>query len=184
MELSPDHIKIPSPMNTHWELLASLSDRFTGDIHVSLGMTTVEEEKKLIQLLDAHGRLQDVVLYHCTSGYPVAPYDICLLGIQELVGKYGDRVKAVGFSAHYTGIGLDGPAYVLGASYIERHFTLDRSWKGTDHSASLEPDGLRRVRKDTIGVAQALRHKEVEILEVEKPHRDKLKYRPPAKRGL
>lgn len=178
MELQPDYIKIPSPMNTHWELLKLACDRYPGDLHVSLGMTTREEERQVIQLFEAHGRLQDLVLYHCTAGYPVPPRDICLLEIRRLVETYGAKVKAIGFSDHSTGIGLDGPAYVLGAQYIERHFTLDRAWKGTDHAASLEPDGLRRVRKDTLSVAEALRYKEAEILEIEKPQREKLKYRP------
>ena len=178
MSLEPDHIKIPSAINTHWDLMRQMADEFPRTMHVSLGMTTLEEEKKIVELFREHERLQDVVLYHCTSGYPVPARDICLLGIRRLVENYGDKVKAIGFSAHYTGIGLDGPAFVLGAEYIERHFTLDRAWKGTDHAASLEPDGLRRVRKDTLALAQALRHKEAEILEIEKPQREKLKYRP------
>ncbi|WP_420888083.1 N-acetylneuraminate synthase family protein [Candidatus Nitronereus thalassa] len=178
MELNLDHIKIPSAINTHWELLEHMCRYYKGDIHISLGMTTYEEQGKIIQLLQNHKRLQDVVLYHCTSGYPVPHRDICLLGIRQLVESLGERVKAIGFSAHYTGIGLDGAAYVLGAQYIERHFTLDRSWKGTDHAASLEPDGLRRVRKDTIAIAEALRNKDTDILDIELPQRKKLKWQP------
>ncbi len=178
--LEPDHIKIPSAMNTHREMLEYLCGHYPGEIHVSLGMTTHEEEREIVELFRVHERLQDVVLYHSTSGYPVPPSDICLLGIRRLTERYGDSVKAIGFSAHYTGIALDGPAFVLGAQYIERHFTLDRAWKGTDHAASLEPDGLRRVRKDTISLAQALRYKNREILEIEEPQREKLKYRPGA----
>jgi len=127
-------------------------------------------------LLRVQGRLKDTVLYHCTSGYPVPVSDVCLLELNHIAERYGDSIKAVGFSAHYTGIGLDAPAFLLGAQYIERHFTLDRSWKGTDHAASLEPDGLRRVRKDTINLAQALREKDKEILEIEVDQRKKLKF--------
>ena len=176
--LEPDHIKIPSAMNTHREMLEYLCENYPGEIHVSLGMTTHDEEREIVELFRVHERLKDVVLYHCTSGYPVPASDICLLGIRRLVDQYEADVKAIGFSAHYTGIGLDGAAFVLGAQYIERHFTLDRAWKGTDHAASLEPDGLRRVRKDTISVAQALRYKEREILEIEESQWEKLKYRP------
>jgi len=178
MELQPDYIKIPSSMNTHWDMLKFACDHYPGDLHVSLGMTTHEEEKQVIQLFEAHGRLQNLVLYHCISGYPVPPRDICLLEIRRLVETYRAKVKAIGFSDHSTGITFAGPAYVLGAQYIERHFTLDRAWKGTDHAASLEPDGLRRVRKDTLAVAEALRCKEAEILEIERLQREKLKYRP------
>ncbi len=178
VELGARSIKFPSAMNTHYQLLKYALEHYDGDIHVSLGMTTRDEEQRIVEMFGAEGRLKDLVLYHCTSGYPVPARDICLLGIRRLVETYGSRVKAFGFSAHYTGIGLDGPAFVLGATYIERHFTLDRAWRGTDHAASLEPDGLRRVRKDTIALAGALRSKEAEILEIERPQREKLKYRP------
>jgi sialic acid synthase len=178
MELQPGYIKIPSAINTHWELLEFACDNYPGDIHISLGMTTRKEEEQLLQLFEGHGRLKDLVLYHCTASYPVPPSDIFLLEIRRLAETYGPSIKAIGFSDHSTGIGLDAPAFVLGAQYIERHFTLDRAWKGTDHAASLEPDGLRRVRKDTLAAAEAMRYKETEILESEWPHRDKLKYRP------
>ena len=61
--------------------------------------------------------------------------------------------------------------------YIERHFTLDRTWKGTDHAASLEPDGLRRMCRDLRNVAKALEFKKSDLLDVEKVQRDKLKWR-------
>ena len=90
---------------------------------------------------------------------------------------YGNRVKEIGFSGHHNGISLDIAAYTLGASTIERHFTLNRTWKGTDHAASLEPDGLRRLNRDLLGAYKALTYKSQEILPVEIPQRDKLKYR-------
>ncbi|MQG51114.1 MAG: N-acetylneuraminate synthase [SAR202 cluster bacterium] len=176
MELEPPFIKIGSPSNTHYTMLDYLCNNYSGDIHLSLGMTTPQEEDSIISLFENSGRLKDLVLYHCTSGYPVPPKDICLLTISRLKSEYGNIVKGICFSAHYTGIGLDGVAFVLGADFIERHFTLDRAWKGTDHAASLEPDGLRRVRKDTITVAQALSFKTESIMEIEKPNRVKLKY--------
>ena len=52
------------------------------------------------------------------------------------------------FSGHHLGIGIDVAAYTLGANIIERHFTLNRTWKGTDHAASLEPDGLRKLIRE------------------------------------
>lgn len=177
MELKPDYVKIPSAVNTHSRLLEMVSVDYPGQIHVSLGMTSPQEERALIDVFESHDRLGDVVLYACTSGYPVPPEDICLLEIRRLEDQYGDRVGGIGFSGHYTGIGLDGPAYALGANYIERHFTLDRAWKGTDHAASLEPEGMRRVRKDTRSVAAAMRYKPEPILDIEKPQREKLKYR-------
>jgi N-acetylneuraminate synthase len=68
----------------------------------------------------------------------------------------------------------------LGATWVERHFTLDRSWKGTDHAASLEPDGLRRLTRDIRNVHKALRPRPAELLDVEVPTRAKLKYLRPS----
>ena len=65
----------------------------------------------------------------------------------------------------------------LGAEWIERHFTMDRTWKGTDHAASLEPDGLRKLSRDLRNVHKALSYKKDEILDVESIQRKKLKYR-------
>lgn len=79
------------------------------------------------------------------------------------------------FSGHHKGIAVDIAAFTLGARWFERHFTLDRTWKGTDHSASLEPDGLRRLRRDLMAAKDALKHKPQEILDIEKVQRDKLK---------
>ena len=70
--------------------------------------------------------------------------------------KISDRVKAIGFSGHHLGIAVDVAAYTLGAEWIERHFTLDRTWKGTDHSASLEPTGLRKLSRDLKAAHKAL----------------------------
>ena len=77
----------------------------------------------------------------------------------------------------HNGIAVDIAAYTLGASVFERHFTLDRTWKGTDHAASLEPDGMRRLKRDLSSTKKALSYKREEILPVEQVQRDKLKYR-------
>ena len=66
-------------------------------------------------------------------------------------------------------------AYTLGANIIERHYTLDRTWKGTDHAASLEPSGLRKLKRDLEAVYDALSYKSEDILPIEKVQRDKLK---------
>jgi N-acetylneuraminate synthase len=77
---------------------------------------------------------------------------------------------------NHLGIALDVAAFTLGADWIERHFTLDRTWKGTDHAASLEPDGLRRVVRDLKAAAQALQFRPQEILPIEMETRQKLKW--------
>ncbi|GHU89115.1 N-acetylneuraminate synthase [Clostridia bacterium] len=165
VKLDPPFIKVPSACNNNERLLRFLCQHYSGEIHVSLGMTTREEERKLLQIFEEEKR--DVVLYACTSGYPVPFSDVCLLEIE--------RVKAVGFSGHYLGIAVDIAAYTLGASIIERHFTLDRTMKGADHAASLEPEGLRKLKRDLEATYQALRAKEPEVLPIEQIQREKLK---------
>lgn len=175
--LRPQFIKIPSACNLHFEMLDYLAREYHGEIHLSFGMTTRSEEEKIIAFFESRGRGRDVVVYSCTSGYPVEFADICLLEITRLRETFGSRIKAVGFSGHHLGIAADIAAMTLGAVWIERHFTLDRTWKGTDHSASLEPDGMRRLVRDVRNVRLALAHKAQELLPVEQVQRNKLKWR-------
>jgi N-acetylneuraminate synthase len=175
--LNPKFIKIPSACNNNYRLLQWLCDNYQGEIHVSLGMTTREEEQKLMDLFARNARIGDLTIYGCTSGYPVPFEDVCLLEIRRLMEKYGGIAKHIGFSGHHLGIAADIAAYTLGATFIERHFTLDRTWKGTDHAASLEPDGVRRLKRDLSGICKALTYKSQELLPIEQSQRDKLKYR-------
>jgi len=174
-EIDPNWIKIPSACNTNFEMMKWICEYYAGGIHISLGMTTHAETGTLMDLLRANGRLPDTVLYACTSGYPVAVDDLCLRDITRLCETYGAQVQAIGFSGHHLGIAADIAAITLGAAWIERHFTLDRTWRGTDHAASLEPDGMRRLGRDIRNVARALTHRSAEILEVERATRAKLK---------
>ncbi len=175
--LNPVFIKIPSACNTHYEMLQWLCDNYGGEIQLSFGMTSHEEEEQIVQLFEKNGRAKDLVLFNCTSGYPVPFEDVCLLEINRMREAYEDRVKAIGFSGHHLGIAVDVAAYTLGADVIERHYTLDRTWKGTDHAASLEPDGIRKLVRNLNAVHKALTYKSSEILPIEKVQRDKLKYR-------
>lgn len=175
--LNPKFIKIPSACNTHYEMLQWLCDNYEGEIQLSFGMTTHDEEERIIQLFEKNGRAKDLILYNCTSGYPVPFKDICLLEITRMRQQYEERVKAIGFSGHHLGIAVDVAAYTLGAQYIERHYTLDRTWKGTDHAASLEPDGIRKLVRNLNAVHESLTYKDQEILPIEQVQRDKLKYR-------
>ena len=173
--LSPDLIKVPSACNLNWPMLDLLITDYSGEVHLSFGMTTQEEEEKIIDRFEKGGRAKDLIVYSCTSGYPVDFKDLCLKEITRLLDLYGDRVKTIGFSGHHLGIAADMAALALGATWFERHFTLDRTWKGTDHAASLEPDGLRKLARDLNHVSLALTHKNEEILPVEIAQRAKLK---------
>lgn len=176
--LKPDFIKVPSACNNHYEMLKLLRDGYAGDVHISSGMTTLSEIEEIVAFFEeTHQAKNRLVLYNCTSGYPVPFKDICLLEINRLYDNYGDRVKEIGFSGHHLGIAADVAAYTLGARWIERHFTKDRTWKGTDHAASLEAGGLQKLVRDLNSIHDALTYKAKEILDIEAEQRNKLKYR-------
>ena len=173
--IHPEFIKIPSACNNNTKMLTWLCENYKGEIHISTGMTTKDEIDDLVALFKRNNRNKDLVLYNCTSGYPVPFKDVCLLDINLLKEKYGNDVKHIGFSGHHLGIAVDVAAYTLGANIIERHYTLDRTWKGTDHAASLEPMGLRKLSRDLSAVYDALSFKTQDILPIEQVQRDKLK---------
>lgn len=104
----------------------------------------------------ACGMLDDVskVVMACTSEYPCPPEHMNL----NVVTTYRDEFPSyvVGLSDHYNGIALTAASYLLGARVIEKHFTLDRTMKGSDHRFSLEPAGLRKLVRDTRRMRLAL----------------------------
>lgn len=178
ISLEPEFIKIPSAENNNINLLRELRDNYSGEVHVSMGMTTREEENDVITYFEETNQAKDrLVIYSCTSGYPVPFKDICLLEITRLIETYGNRVKEVGFSGHHLGIAVDIAAYVLGATWVERHFTKDRTWKGTDHAASLEVPGMQKLVRDLEHTYEALTYKTTELLEIEEAQRNKLKFK-------
>lgn len=89
----------------------------------------------------------DYALLHCTAAYPVQEFsELNLLAIVEMRQRYPGTV--IGWSGHDNGIAMSLVAYALGARIIEKHFTLNRASKGTDHAFSLEPAGLRKLVRD------------------------------------
>lgn len=175
--LNPDFIKIPSQKNTNLGLYPILCNEFDGDIHVSTGMTTEDQLDTILAAIDKETNLNRVVIYTTTSCYPCTFEDLHLLRINSFDQKYSDMgIKALGFSGHHNGIAADIAALSLGARYFERHFTLDRTLKGTDHAASLEPQGLKKLVRDinNVDLALTLREKNT-ILESEKEAYEKVK---------
>lgn len=174
--LNPVLIKVPSACNNNFQLLKILRDDYKGEVHVSFGMTTHEEEQKVVRFFEETGQAKDrLVVYACTSGYPVPFEDVSMLEIVRLRKDYDGRVKDFGFSGHHLGIAIDNAAFALGATWIERHFTKDRTWKGTDHAASLEPTGMQKLVRDIHATFKSLTYKSQEILPIEQVQRDKLK---------
>jgi len=166
-----DYIKIPSACNSNFELLEYLEREFSGDIHLSLGMVDPVEKGDIIDKIDKLGLFSRIVLYHCTSEYPCPFEKLFLLEIEKLKDY---TCKEIGFSNHGYGIACDIVAYVFGATWIERHFIDDRTFRHTDAVASLEPDGLRKLCRDLKAIQKALNYKD-DITQEEMIQRQKLR---------
>jgi len=171
INLRPSMIKIPSACNTHYAMMDVLKKKYKGDIHISLGMTTPKELSQILRFWK--NNFSRIILYHCTSGYPVPAEEMHLLEIEKLL-KIG--VKGVGLSSHYPGYSMCLEAQALGAEWFEKHITLDRFARGTDHQAALEFLDLRNLVRDLKAGYQALTQKPPGICEIEKEQRTKLKY--------
>jgi len=168
-------IKIPSACNLDKDLLEFVFKNHKKSIHISLGMTTNKEIKKIYNLSKKYKRNQDLIFYACTSCYPVEPKNLYLKQIEYLKKNYANNIQAFGFSGHHTSILPDIAALAYGANYIERHFTLNKKWKGTDHIASLESDEFRSLMRNLILVEKSIQNKPDILLNVEKPDFKKLK---------
>ena len=178
IDLNPEFIKVPSACNNNFAMLKALRDEYKGSVQLSIGMTTKTEVEEIVRFFEETGQAKTrLLIYCCTSGYPVPAKDVALLEINWLYENYAHRISEIGFSGHHLGTALDIAAYTLGARWIERHFTKDKTWKGTDHAASLEPDELAKLVTCLNEVHTALHHKSSDILSIEQVQRDKLKYR-------
>ncbi len=169
LQLKPEYIKIPSAANINYDLLSFLFSESDVDIHISLGMITKQEKEKLFEFI--YDYKYRIVVYWTTSEYPVPFERVYLNEIANLKKEF----PRVGFSGHHRGIAIDIAAATLGAEYIERHFTLDRTMKGSDHAASLEPIGLQKLVRDISALEKAMSNKDVEMTDIEKQTRFKLK---------
>jgi N-acetylneuraminate synthase len=149
---------------------ASLTDdnllrhtRSTGKpIILSTGMSTIEEIDHAVEVL---GR-DDLVLLHATSTYPASYPELNLRTIETLRHRY---CVPVGYSGHETGIPTSVVAVALGGCCVERHITLDRAMWGSDHAASLEPNGITRLVRDIRLVEQSMGDGVKRVLEREQP---------------
>ncbi len=174
----PEFLKIPSACNNNFEMLRVVRDEFKGQVQLSIGMTTKEEVEEIVLFFEEKNQAKSrLLIYSCTSGYPVPAKNVALLEINWLYKNYESRVNEIGFSGHHLGVNIDISAYTLGARWIERHFTKDKTWKGTDHSASLEPDELKVLVDGLNETFEALNYKVSDILPIEQVQRDKLKNR-------
>ena len=174
-KICKDYIKVPSAVNLNFSLLKYLCINYKKDIHVSTGMTSKKNVKKIVNFFKKYKRNNSLILYSCVSDYPVNISNVNLLDVYELKNKYKKLVKKIGFSGHHNGLSIDNCSVLLGAEWIERHFTFDRTAKGTDHAASLEYEGLYKLKIRIDETLKALTYKTKNILNCEKKQFDYLK---------
>jgi N-acetylneuraminate synthase len=137
-------------------------------IILSTGMSTIKEVDQAVEVLGK----KDLILLHACSTYPAYYEELNLHVIDVLRGRYG---VPVGYSGHETGLPSSVAAAVLGACIIERHITLDRSMWGSDHAASLEPNGITRLVRDIRLIEKSMGDGVKRVLEREQPIIKKLR---------
>lgn len=122
---------------------------------ISVGGGKSSQIKSSVELLKEN--TDEVIVLHCVSEYPCRYNRLGLENVKKLKTDFPDCI--VGNSDHFNGV-LSGPvAYMQGARVFEKHVTLDRSWKGTDHSFALEPEGFRKFCRDIRRVPQMMKQK-------------------------
>ena len=131
--------KVPSGEITNLPYLRHIG-KLNKKVILSSGMSSIKEVKDAVKLLNSSGTSRNkITVLHCTSEYPAPMNEVNLLAMQSMSSDLG---LEVGYSDHTIGIEIDIAAVAMGASMIEKHFTLDKSMEGPDHKASLEPDEL------------------------------------------
>ncbi len=138
--------------------------RFGKPIVISTGGALVDDVKRAYDTIMPIN--PQLCILQCTAGYPAAFEELDLRVIAQYRELFPEAV--VGFSGHDNGIAMAVAAYVLGARVVEKHFTLNRAMKGTDHAFSLEPVGLRKMVRDLARTAEALGDGAKKIYESEK----------------
>jgi N,N'-diacetyllegionaminate synthase len=140
--LKPDYYKIPSGEITNLPYLEK-TGALNGRVILSTGMSETREIAEALQVLVKSGtRKENITLLHCNTEYPTPFRDVNLRAMLTLKEQFN---LPVGYSDHTTGITVPVAAVALGASIIEKHFTLDKDLPGPDHRASLDPDELKRM---------------------------------------
>lgn len=170
---TPPYIKIPSACITDLDMLHYLSctSGYKGIIIMSTGMSTLDEIDTAVDRIVGKHRL---ILLHCNSSYPNSNSELNLRCIPMLRNRYN---LLVGYSGHEPGLQASLYAVGLGACVIEKHITFNRSASGTDHAASLEFDGQRRLVRDVKLYHDMLGDGIKRVYDSEIPNMNKLRYK-------
>jgi N,N'-diacetyllegionaminate synthase len=151
--LGLDRFKIPSGELTNLPYLRHVG-AYGKDLILSTGMATLDEIGEAVRVLEQAGTPRErMTVLHCSTEYPTPMADVNLRAMLTIGDTFG---VAIGYSDHTEGIEVAIAAVALGATVIEKHFTLDRNLPGPDHKASLEPDELEAMVKAIRNIEQAM----------------------------
>ena len=160
-----DMWKIPSGEITNFPYLRKIG-RMGKKIMLSTGMCNIDDIKATIDTLIRFGtRIENISILHCNTEYPTPMYDVNLSAMNEIRNIFHTEV---GYSDHTMGIEVPIAAVAMGATIIEKHFTLDRNMSGPDHKASIEPDELKEMVKSIRNIEKAIGNGKKEVSESEK----------------
>jgi N-acetylneuraminate synthase len=165
---NPPCYKVSSAMLTNHDLIRRINSKGVPVI-LSTGMSTMAEIRQASALVDP----QNLLIAHCTSSYPSKNEELNLRMIRTLMDEFNNPI---GYSGHEVGLQTTLAAVVLGASFIERHITLDRAMWGSDQAASVEPHGFTRLVRDIRVIESALGDGVKRVYDSELAVRDKLRY--------
>lgn len=157
--LEMDYYKIPSGEITNLPYLRKIAQKGRKVI-MSTGMSEMDEIAAALKVLEDAGLWRsDIILLHCNTQYPTPFADVNLRAMATIRDTFGVEV---GYSDHTPGIEVPIAAVAMGATVIEKHFTLDRNMEGPDHKASLEPDELKAmveaIRNVELAMGQSSKH--------------------------
>ncbi|MDR9424089.1 MAG: N-acetylneuraminate synthase [Marinobacter sp.] len=170
-----DYVKVPSGELTNLPYLRYLTRRGK-PVFLSTGMATLGEIEAAIGVVEQAGTPRDrITVLHCTTEYPTPMDEVNLSAMANMGKAFG---VAIGYSDHTQGIEVPIAAVALGASVIEKHFTLDRSMPGPDHRASLEPDELKAMVSGIRNIEKAMGDG------IKRPGPSELKNKPVARKSL
>jgi len=170
-----DFVKIPSGELTNLPYLRYLT-RHGKPVLLSTGMATLGEIEAAIEAIENAGTPREkITVLHCTTEYPTPMDEVNLNAMVNMGKAFG---VSVGYSDHTPGIEVPIAAVALGATVIEKHFTLDRSLPGPDHRASLEPDELKAMVSGIRNIEKAMGDG------VKRPGPSELKNKPIARKSL
>lgn len=157
--------KIPSGEITNYPYIKKIAQK-QGDVILSTGMSTSEDIQNAVDVLLRWGKTKDqITILHCNTEYPTPFEDVNLRAMLSIKEHFGTQV---GYSDHTRGIEVPIAAVALGATVIEKHFTLDRNMSGPDHKASLEPDELKAMVSAIRNIEKALGSSEKKVTDSER----------------